>query len=546
MFVFSIRPIWLELGVPMRVFRNCTHFYFGNTTREITDRNEAITMLQGIVSKIQSQMIQRFENHNVKEDIKALYKILDEVYRLYYSQKMARQKLSEQNVHDEQFEQSRNIAINIIDATNLWIENCLLYQDRLGEKYDAESFDLDYDLLVTMYIYGFSSRALSLLTLSQKFKNTKMYSGLGDNRLFYGLQLNPDNFYPAEILKYHPVSFFNASLTGNQNALSGLEEIRQADIRAFGKGFCATYGVGFIGGMQIMGAFEHYLLHDGKYAFTVIEKNAYLNAVSEYSLQTIDAQKYFDTFVLTRERINSQKRKKTDPIIWISATNQYRHELRPFLCLDDESVYISYAALEQAKNLWLSFELNGGMCYSNARDDLTVGIEKRNDELSICMVNRLRSSLQKHYVPSFDEINVRYDRIFGVKPTNYGDYDIVFFSSKTNELFLIEAKFMSDSLNNSGVITDYDKMFKKDGYYDHCRHRYDLVLQEPEKMRQFIGAAGEVEVHFLFVSSKPLEVEFQDEDHIVSFLCLSIFDKYLEGKLESVDGKKSVRPTIRI
>lgn len=58
-----------------------------------------------------------------------------------------------------------------------------------------------------------------------------MYSGLGDNRLFYGLQLNPDNFYPAEILKYHPVSFFNASLTGNQNALSGLEEIRQADIR---------------------------------------------------------------------------------------------------------------------------------------------------------------------------------------------------------------------------------------------------------------------------------------------------------------------------
>ena len=55
-----------------------------------------------------------------------------------------------------------------------------------------------------------------------------------------------------------------------------------------------------------------------------------------------------------------------------------------------------------------------------------------------------------------------------------------------------------------------------------------------------------MEVHFLFVSSKPLEVEFQDEDHIVSFLCLSIFDKYLEGKLESVDGKKSVRPTIRI
>lgn len=207
-----------------------------------------------------------------------------------------------------------------------------------------------------------------------------------------------------------------------------------------------------------------------------------------------------------------------------------------------------YAKLtpEDIKIIDPSLYLNGGMCYSNAKDNLTAAIEKRNDELSVCLVDRLRDILRKHYTPSFDEIDVRYDRIFGVKPDDYGDYDIVFFSAETNELYLIEAKFMSDSWNNSGIITDYEKMFKKGGYYEHCRHRYDLVIQEADKIKAFIGASGIIDVHFLFLTSKPLEIEFQDEDKMVTFVCLSIFDKYIEGKLESEDGKEIVRPTRKI
>ena len=544
MYMFSIRPIWLELNIPTEYLYDRFRFYFGSMTRSITDRDEAICLLREIVSKIQFNMVQRFTSHNVKEDIKALYKILDEVYRLYIAQKEARNELMKLNVSDDQFEQSKNIAINILDATNLWIENCLLYQQQSDEEYDCTSFDLDHDLLITMYVYGFASRALSLLMLSCKFDDEEKYTG--DNRLFYGLKLNPDTFYPAEILKYHPVVYFNTILAGNQNTLSVADDLGKADDQPFGKGFYLTYGVEFINSLRMMSTFEHTLLYDGKYAFTVIDKQDFIDVITAYSQGIVDAQCYYDAFVLTHERIDSQKKKVSDPIIWIGSTNKYRHELRPFLCLDDESVYISYTALEQAKNMWASLYLNGGMCYSNAKDNLTAAIEKRNDELSVCLVDRLRDILRKHYTPSFDEIDVRYDRIFGVKPDDYGDYDIVFFSAETNELYLIEAKFMSDSWNNSGIITDYEKMFKKGGYYEHCRHRYDLVIQEADKIKAFIGASGIIDVHFLFLTSKPLEIEFQDEDKMVTFVCLSIFDKYIEGKLESEDGKEIVRPTRKI
>ena len=190
------------------------------------------------------------------------------------------------NVSDDQFEQSKNIAINILDATNLWIENCLLYQQQSDEEYDCTSFDLDHDLLITMYVYGFASRALSLLMLSCKFDDEEKHTG--DNRLFYGLKLNPDTFYPAEILKYHPVVYFNTILAGNQNTLSVADDLGKADDQPFGKGFYLTYGVEFINSLRMMSTFEHTLLYDGKYAFTVIDKQDFIDVITAYSQGIVD------------------------------------------------------------------------------------------------------------------------------------------------------------------------------------------------------------------------------------------------------------------
>ena len=102
--------------------------------------------------------------------------------------------------------------------------------------------------------------------------------------------------------------------------------------------------------------------------------------------------------------------------------NKYRHEIRPFVCLENNMVAISYAALDQAKNLWLSYFANGGMVYSNHKDQLTEAIFDRNEELSKQLVSIIRNKLRCHYTASVDEIDVKYDRIFGTK-----EYDCVGF-----------------------------------------------------------------------------------------------------------------------
>lgn len=473
------------------------------------------------------------KNFNTCNLVKDLYKILDEAFHFYIAQKKVRHEFVTHNIQDENitdvFEENKNKSRNVIDSVNLWLENCLLFQDSV-EEYDSKSFKLNEDLFVEMYIYGVASQALSLLSMSKKFDK---------EILFTGIEVNYKDDTPVKLTKYHPIIYYNTALTGNQNVLNEDTELARANESDFGKKFKETYNVEFIDSLRVMSTLQAELLHNGKYAMTIIDKEQFIKEITRYGV--VDAEAFFETFVLTKKKIKSQLKKK-DPIIWVMNSNKYRHEIRPFICLENNRIYISYCAMEQAKQLWCSIYMNGGMCYSNSEDELTRAINRRNKELSDKLVELIRDKLRAHYTATFDEIDVKYDRIFGVKDINYGDYDVVFYTKDSNELFLIEAKFFSDSLNNSGIISDYEKMFKKNGYYEHCRSRYDLVIQEKEKMKKYIGAEGEIKVHFLFVSSKPLEIEFQDSDKVVTFPCLSILDKYIEGKLYSENGKHIIRP----
>ena len=172
-------------------------------------------------------------------------------------------------------------------------------------------------------------------------------------------------------------------------------------------------------------------------------------------------------------------------------------------------------------------------------------MNERNQELSDILVTKIQEVLNKHYTPKFDDKDVKYQRIFGEREVDYGDFDVVYYTEETKELFLIEAKYFSDSLNSSGMVTDYKKLFEKGGYYDHCRRRYDLVLSEPENVKRFIGVQDEISVHLIFLSSKPIELEIQDADGVVTFLSLGIFEKYIEGKLITEDDS-IVRPVKKI
>lgn len=535
-YVFMTRSFWKEINVSEKKVREIYFQYLGLKELHISSREDSIKYLSGIISQIQAEITGELKSNNPEKTIKDLYKILDEVYHFYFRQKEARSKLVEARINNGEiidvFSENRNMARNVIDSVNLWIENCLLFQDRIADEYEKSEFELNQELCIKMYIYGAASQALSLIAMSKKF---------GSSEMFTGVTITPASDIAIEAEKYHPVIYFNPALAGNQNILSDSNELAKADESLFGIGFRSTYNLPFIYAMRMLATFESEMLYDGKYAMTIIDKENFIDAIKTYSGGLVNADSFYDAFVLTKDRIESQKKCK-DEIVWVMNANKYRHELRPFLCLENERVVISYCAIEQAKHLWVSIMLNGGMCYSNAKDELTAAIEKRNEELSDKLVEKLRDKLRAHYKSGFDEIDVRYNRIFGQKEIDYGDFDLVFYAKEINELFLIEAKFFSDSLNNSGVISDYEKMFKEHGYYDHCRGRYDLVLSEPEKMKAFVGAEGSVNAHFLFVSSKPLEIEFQDKDQIVTFPCLSNFDDYLDGKLLPEVGDTPVRP----
>ena len=537
MLMFMTRDFWDERRIPRELIHTKFVEYLGKSNRTIESPQDARNFISAIIDHLQNRFISQMKKEGSSLFISKLYSIFDWCFQTYISEKDDRKTLVTLNIEgsclNETLEENKIISLDIINAINLWLENALLFQSSTESFYN-NSPSVENELVIDLYMYGLLSRTLSYLSLSIIH---------ADLDLFYGIEIVPNENIPVNALKYHPVIYFNPLLIGNQEAFSvSKDEYRRLDDSDFGIGFKKEYGLELLFSLRLFSTIQKYLLENGKFSSVVVSKESFFEFISEFSKHGIDSKTFFDAFVLTKKRIKSQL-KNNEPIVWRMNTNKYRHEIRPFLCLDNDNIIISYQALAQATYVWLSFFANGGMVYSNVKDSLTAALEKRNDELSRELVKIIRKKLNDHFDSGFDEVDVKYDRIFGSKEYDYGDYDLVFYAKDINELFLIEAKFFSDSLNNSGVITDYEKIYKPNGYYEHCRKRYDLVLQNPDKIKHYIGISGNLNVHFLFVSSKPLEIEFEDKDGIVAFPCLAIFDKYLEGKLISEDGKKTIRPT---
>lgn len=304
-YVFMTRSFWKEINVSEKKVREIYSKYLGVKELHIASREDSIEYLSGITSQIQAEMICRLKNSNPEKNIKDFYKILDEVYHFYFRQKEARSKLVEAGINNggiiDVFSENRNMARNVIDSVNLWIENCLLFQDRITDEYDKKEFELDQELCIAMYIYGAASQALSLIAMSKKFRSSEMFTGV---------IIKPASDVAIEAEKYHPVIYFNSALAGNQNILSDSSELAKADESLFGAGFKSTYNLPFIYAMRMLATFESEMLYDGKYAMTVIDKENFIDAIKNYSGGLINAESFYDTFVLTKDRIESQKNAK--------------------------------------------------------------------------------------------------------------------------------------------------------------------------------------------------------------------------------------------
>ena len=538
MMLFQTRPFWIEFRVPLSLVREKFLFYFGKEEIEIKDLEKAHSIIFKALTTSQEYILKRIKDHGALDSLLKISYIFGEVQSYYFSEKGARKKLVKNNISPkglvDTFEENKDIMRCILDASNIWIENCILYQSEddqiISEKTVRESFVIDMDLLIDLYVCGMCSQAVSFLTLS------KNNNGL----TFEGVRITPHSNTPFILDYYHPVIYFNTAIVGNQDILEKQPLNDKANQTPFGIGFAKTYGVDFLLFLATIYGFQVNELKGNDRAIRIIGKKQFEWLVEHSTNLPINGDIFYNSFVLTQRKIQSQLR-EGEPIVWKQGVNKERIEIKPFIALGD-NVILSYALLEQAKQLWASYFSNGGSCYSGNEDYLLRAMNKRNQELSDILVVRIREELNKRFHPKVDSYDVKYDRIFGERNINYGDFDVVFYTEDTNELFLVEAKYFSDSLNASAVVTDYNKLFEKEGYYDHCRRRYDLVLDEPEKVKAFIGTEDEIKMHLLFISSKPLELNIQDEDGVVTFLSLNVFGEYLDGKLIG-ENDEVVRPT---
>ncbi|WP_430489368.1 hypothetical protein [Rossellomorea marisflavi] len=534
--LFGTRSLWYEIGVNPEVAKKYFTEYFGEEERKIRNRKEAIEILDEIIKEIQLKMKARMEKTDAKIFINQLQNMFTKIYQIYIEQKTVRANLKLRNIRDgaalEIYEINKQISKCLIDGISVWIENALLYQSfNIKENNHNEGFDIE--LLIDVYIYGVVSMNFSLLHMSE-------FKQFGTQEFFYGLDITPQQDIPIQAFRDDLIIYHNPMITGNQSNLFSDEEFKNANSMEIGMQFKKKHGISFLSYMAVLYGLSKYNLK--KY----ITKDEFIKIIDDLGIEGVTGEIIYNKFLLTKENVATHL-KSNDDYIWTVETNENRLSLKPFIHINSGNIMTNRELLDRSMNTWISYLLNGGSIYvKNPQDELLKAFQFRNEQLGERLVELLRNILRENYNSTFDEIEVPYSMIWGKREINYGDFDLLFYSKEAKELFLIEAKYICDSLNAAGMVSDYDKMFRDKGYYFKCRRRYELVINESEALKEFIGVEGEINVHFLFVTSKPLDIELQDKDDVVTFISLEMFESYISGKYESEDGKGFVRPTYKV
>lgn len=536
---FTTRDFWVEAGVnPIPIFKR----YLGDSEQKMDDNPSAVAFVKSVLDNLTKELMAQIHITNTDLMLRKLFVLYEDTYAFYCKDRKTRTELSNisSDFSGSTLESNRNITLTLLDGLSIMIENCVVFQhdgkNEQEESIDIESSDdlFDCDLFVKTYLYALLSKYRTFFNLNINPKNYAYCSGI---------VINPNNMIPVEGNELHPQIYTSVMIMGNQDALAPKDEkayFAQINTTPIGQGFQTMYGIGFL---EVLASFTLLNTSFDPGKVVVLPVDELKKYIKDHTCG-INPDNFIEHFTITKVKLQ-QYISGSAPYIYKVGSNQHRLDIRPIVLLDNGMVYISPSAVDKAKELWLSFAVNGGRPYidvGTGRGDAVIdGFGKRENQLGNELVDLLYEKLIQHYPNAkYKDKDVDYDRIFGKKHDNYGDYDVVYYVG--DELFLIESKYFSDSLTANLTVGDYNKIFESGGYYEHCRKRYDLVEAEPEKMRAFINAVGAVKAHYLFVSSKPFEIEFQDKDRIVTFLSVANFDKYIEGKLIS-DNDEVLRPT---
>ena len=140
--IFQARSFWLQFRIPISFVREKFLFYFGIEETEVKDLKEAHSIIFKALTTSQERILKRINDHGALDLLLKISYIFGEVQSYYFSEKGARKKLVKNHISDKElvdtFEENRDIMRCILDASNIWVENCICIKKKMTVDYQEK------------------------------------------------------------------------------------------------------------------------------------------------------------------------------------------------------------------------------------------------------------------------------------------------------------------------------------------------------------------------------------------------------------------------
>lgn len=140
--IFQARSFWLQFRIPISFVREKFLFYFGIEETEVKDLKEAHSIIFKALTTSQERILKRINDHGALDLLLKISYIFGEVQSYCFSEKGARKKLVKNHISDKElvdtFEENRDIMRCILDASNIWVENCICIKKKMTVDYQEK------------------------------------------------------------------------------------------------------------------------------------------------------------------------------------------------------------------------------------------------------------------------------------------------------------------------------------------------------------------------------------------------------------------------
>lgn len=216
----------------------------------------------------------------------------------------------------------------------------------------------------------------------------------------------------------------------------------------------------------------------------------------------INLEKFISNNCLSNMNINVEYRNI------YKSKHKYRLDTVPFILIDNEILIIK-GVIHNSLYYWRNV-YNQGIIPYNDKDLITSAAKIANNIISEKMVKDTELIFKKQNNRTYT--NVKYNKIFGNQPIDYGDFDIISINDEKKILFNIEVKYIGTSMTGSELETDLYAFYSEKGHAFKCNRRNQFMLHNKSTFLKHFDAL-EYKIVNLMLISKPMEVKIRDDKY---------------------------------